>query len=284
MRQITEALAARLGREATTLALCWRIVRRDGVALGFTAHDRELFVEGMAYRPAPGAVPSAIELSDGLDADTMEVAGALSGDGVAEVDLRAGRFDGALVETFLIDWERPDAGRLVLTRGTLGTVERRDGAFTAELRGATAALAASPVELVSPECRAELGDRRCRVDLARFTVVATANQVTDAARFEVMSPSEPEGWFAYGRARFLDGPAAGLSAEIVASSGASEATLTIELREPLAVAPGVGDRVELRAGCDKRFSTCRAKFGNALNFRGEPHVPGTDALLRYPGV
>lgn len=279
MRSMEEALAGRMDREATTLALCWRLVRRDGVALGFTSHDRPLFVEGLAYRPAPGAAPSAIELSDGFEVGTMEVAGALAGDSISEADLTAGRFDGAFVEIFLVDWETPSAGRLALAAGTLGAIEQRDEAFTAELRGPTAALDASPVELVSPECRAELGDPRCRVDLARFTRVVTLSEVADAARFAFTGGDEAEGWFVYGRARFLDGPAAGLEGEVVASGVG-----TVELREPLAAPPVPGNRVELRAGCDKRFASCRTKFANAANFRGEPHVPGTDALLRYPGV
>jgi uncharacterized phage protein (TIGR02218 family) len=37
----------------------------------------------------------------------------------------------------------------------------------------------------------------------------------------------------------------------------------------------------IRAGCDKRIATCRAKFGNVVNFRGFPHMPGQDAVLRY---
>jgi uncharacterized phage protein (TIGR02218 family) len=36
-------------------------------------------------------------------------------------------------------------------------------------------------------------------------------------------------------------------------------------------------------GCDKRLETCRDRFANTLNFRGEPHLPGNDLLTRYPG-
>ena len=44
------------------------------------------------------------------------------------------------------------------------------------------------------------------------------------------------------------------------------------------------DRFEVTAGCDKRFATCRDKFANVPNFRGEPFVPGVDSLLDYPGL
>jgi uncharacterized phage protein (TIGR02218 family) len=42
----------------------------------------------------------------------------------------------------------------------------------------------------------------------------------------------------------------------------------------------VGDAFRIAAGCDKRFSTCREKFANAVNFRGFPHMPGNDFVLR----
>jgi len=38
----------------------------------------------------------------------------------------------------------------------------------------------------------------------------------------------------------------------------------------------------LEAGCDKQAATCRNKFGNFLNFRGFPHIPGEDWLSAYP--
>jgi uncharacterized phage protein (TIGR02218 family) len=43
-----------------------------------------------------------------------------------------------------------------------------------------------------------------------------------------------------------------------------------------------GDGLVLTAGCDRRFATCRAKFENAERFRGFPHIPGNDFVLRYP--
>ncbi len=36
------------------------------------------------------------------------------------------------------------------------------------------------------------------------------------------------------------------------------------------------------ATCDKRWTTCRDTFGNAVNFRGFPTVPGEDFLTLYP--
>ncbi len=273
MRDVSDDFAAHIAADVASLALLWRIVRRDGVALGFTTHDRALWLDGLEYRPAPGMSPSAIQQSDGLEVATMEVAGALSSEAISDADLAAGLYDGAAVSLALVDWEAPEAGAMALARGAIGQVERDGGGFTAELRGPGRAFEAVPVELLSPECRAELGDRRCRVDLARWTRLATV-AAADEVLVTLAGVDEADGYFAYGRLRSL---ASGRTGEIMESDGAA-----VTLRDAMALA--AGDIVELRAGCDKRFATCGARFGNALNFRGEPHVPGTDALMRYPGV
>ena len=170
------AFADRLAPSLTTIAICWRIARRDGVVLGFTSHDAPLDIGGLRYEAAPGMTPSAISLGDGLDVDTMEFAGAMTADTITDDDLAAGRFDGAALTVFMADWTAPDIGTLHLARGTLGNVERRTGsgggAFTATVRGPTAAFEAIAIETCSPDCRAELGDRRCRVDLAPLTTLA----------------------------------------------------------------------------------------------------------------
>ena len=43
-----------------------------------------------------------------------------------------------------------------------------------------------------------------------------------------------------------------------------------------------GDTFTVTAGCDKRFSTCRNRFGNGADFRGFPHIPGNDFVISYP--
>ncbi len=57
----------------------------------------------------------------------------------------------------------------------------------------------------------------------------------------------------------------------------------VRLREPPPLAVRAGEAIELREGCDKRLATCRDRFANVVNFRGEPFLPGNDLLTRYPG-
>ncbi len=121
----------------TTVALCWRVERRDGVTIGLTAHDRDLAIGGLIYRAAPGMTPSAIQRDASLDADSMDVTGALSSAAIGETDLLAGRWDGARVQIFATDWSAPGE-RVMLGEGNIGAVETADGMLTAELKGIAA--------------------------------------------------------------------------------------------------------------------------------------------------
>jgi uncharacterized phage protein (TIGR02218 family) len=264
--------------ELTTIAYCWRLERRDGVALGYTSHDRDLEAGGLRYRSAPGMLPSAIALSDGFDGAALDVRGALSSDAITAADLAAGRWDGAAVSVLIADWEDPSAAPIEIARGELGDVSVRRNAFEAELRGLAAALDRPVVEQTSPECRAELGDRRCRVDLAPLTHLARIVAVAGETALEVSAvPQGAE--LRDGRIRWISGRNSGLEVGLTGSEG----TL-VALRDAPHFAAAAGDLVELVEGCDKSIATCSGRFANAPNFRGEPHLPGMDLLTRYPGA
>lgn len=265
--------------DLTSLAFCWRIERRDGICLGFTSHDRDLEIEGLVYRAAPGMLPSAVSVSDGFDASSLDVAGALTSDSIGETDLAAGRWDRAAVALFLVDWQDPGGERLPLVRGELGDVAVKANGFEAELRGPAALLERAVVELTSPECRAELGDRRCRVDMAAR---ARVTRVTGSPTENVVTVADAAGApnaHGFGRLRWIGGANSGLESEVAASDG-----LQLTLREAPPFAILEGDLVEIREGCDKSFATCAGRFANSENFRGEPHLPGMDLLTRYPGA
>lgn len=267
-----------LKRELVTIALCWRLERRDGVTLGFTTHDRDLAIGGLVYRAAPGMLPSEITLTDGFDLDTLDVEGALTADSITAADLKAGRWDGAAVFVFMVDWKASEGETLQIARGELGDVSIKGEAFEAELKGPTAVLDRPVTEQTSPECRARLGDKRCRVDLASLTRIARVVAMAGEDEVEVDATAPDDAW-RYGRLRWLSGANSGLESAIMSSAGA-----VVTVRDPPAFVAAVGDLVELVEGCDRRLATCVGRFGNAVNFRGEPHLPGMDLLTRYPGA
>ena len=283
MRAIDSALQAELDGGATTLCRCWRITRTDGVTLGFTDHDAPLDWGGVTYEADCGLEGMALERATGLAADDAAVLGALSADGIDARDIDLGRYDGAAVELWLVDWRAP-ARRHLLFKGAIGRIERNDLAFTAEVNGLSAPLNRPVGRAFLPVCDAELGDQRCGVDLGdpayRADGVATALEGDRTLAVEGLD-GFAEGWFTGGRLIWTEGALAGRSARVRAHLGAGAgARLELWAPPPLAVSPG--DRFTVLAGCDKRFETCREKFSNHLNFRGFPHLPGDDWVASYP--
>lgn len=260
-----------LDRPLDSVASFWRIHRLDGVALGFTTHDRDLWFGGLLHRAAPGLTPSAIRRTVGFADDGADVEGALAHDCIAEADLAVGRYDGAEVVIGAVDWETLE--HAVFFAGAIESVSREGNAFAAELASAKAALAADPVPRSSPTCRARFCGPGCTLSPARFTRRVEVEAVAEErVRFAGIDPSLYFG----GELRWIDGPLAGLGATVL---GADASGLALD-RGADGVEPGM--RALLREGCDHTVATCAARFGNAENFQGEPFLPGTDLLAHYP--
>ncbi|MBY6152555.1 DUF2163 domain-containing protein [Vannielia litorea] len=277
------ALHAHLGGGITTVCRCWAVERRDGVVLGFTDHDEGLGFDGIAFKANSGLTAKALVQGTGLAVDNTEALGALMSEAITEEDILAGRYDGAEVRAWMVNWANPDA-RLMLFRGTIGEVSRANGAFEAELRGLTEALNQPQGRVYQPQCSAVLGDGKCRYDLSvpGYSAEVAVEQVQDGRVFRFSGMAEfDQRWFERGRLRVLSGEAAGLVG-LVKNDRLSNARREVELWEQLPAQIAVGDMVRIEAGCDKRAQTCRLKFDNFLNFRGFPHIPGEDWLMSYP--
>ena len=279
MRWINPALLARLEAGAATLCNCWRLERRDGLVLGFTDHDSAVFLDELTCRPESGLAPSAQEGQIGLAPGSVEIEGVLTDDTISADAVRRGLFDGAAIERWLVDWQEPLLRHLIF-RGSLGAIECQGAAFRAEVLGIAAALNRPLGRVFQPVCDARLGDGRCKVDLsvagrratgAVTTVTSDAMAVTGLDGFE-------DGWFADGTLVWLDGDLAGCEALV-------QAHRVVDGIHRLWVAESgsTGDRFALTVGCNHTLGHCAGRFGNVLNFRGFPHMPGEDwALAPYP--
>lgn len=257
-----------------TAATFWRVLRRDGVTLGFTTHDRDLWFDGLLHRAAPGLTPAAVRRSADLRPDSAEVEGALSHAALATADLRLGRFDGARIVVGLVDWETLE--REVLYRGTVGELTEEAGKFTAELVSRKAELERDSVPRTSPTCRAEFCGPGCTLSAARFEHSArlVAHAFADnAVTFDLALAAEN---FLGGLVRWLDGPCAGQRMGVAGTLGDS-----LVLDRPLDTVLAAGLRVIVREGCDRTLTTCASRFANTVNFQGEPFVPGNDQITRY---
>jgi hypothetical protein len=206
MRDANVEMAARIESGAACLCTVWLLRPVEGEASGFTDHDRDLVVEGVNCRADSGWTQGAATGRTGLAPGDMTIGGATD-DRFPEADIQAGRFDGAAVEVWRVDWERPDLA-VRMRVGRIVRLRREGEAFVAELEGPMAALGRVIGRTYGRMCDARLGDDRCRADLA--------------------------------------------------------------------ATPGTT--------CDRTFATCRAVFGNAVNFQGFPDIPGDDFLTVYPAA
>jgi uncharacterized phage protein (TIGR02218 family) len=281
MRAIPAATKARLDDEAATFCHCWKLVRRDGVAQGFTNYDGDLTFDGVRYDADAGLDAAKMDAQLGLAPGAMDVAGALNSASLSETDLANGVYDGASVEIWLVDWRDP-AHRILLDAATLGEVQRGEQGFTAELRSLAHRLDEERGRRFQRGCAADLGDSACRVDLTAPAFCVTTRIAAAPSPGACMVPAGAfvSGWFTGGVLTVRGGANAGARLSIK-THRVSGAQAQIIFWTPPATMFAVDDEVELVAGCDKSFAMCGAKFANRVNFRGFPHIPGNDALLRY---
>lgn len=284
MRTIAPEFQARLDSGATTMCRCWKVERRDGVILGFTDHDGGLTIDGIQYLADSGMDAGALQSSNGLSVDNGQVVGALKTEAISEADIRAGRFDEAEVWHWLVDWRQPDQ-RVLLFRGRLGEIQRKDGLFEVELRGLTERLNVPVGRSILRTCDRILGDAKCGFDFdtAGFSAEGTVGDPIGAAKIACNGLNGfAEGWFEHGLLEWLDGENAGQRAVVKTDERKGGTSRTLELWQAPRLTVAAGDRFRVVAGCDKRADTCRNKFGNFLNFRGFPHIPGEDWVVAYP--
>lgn len=278
------ALRDHLATGHTTLCRCWALVRRDGAGFGFTDHDTVLSFDGIEFRPDSGLSASAMVQGTGLAVDNTEVLGALSDAAIREDDLAAGRFDGAEVRLWLVNWADP-AQRDLRFRGTLGQIRRGQGAFHAELRGLTEQLNQPRGRVYHRDCAAVLGDARCRfaLDTPGFAAEVAIATVEDDRHLVLPGLGDyADRWFDGGRLRVLTGAGAGLEGVVKTARLGADGSHAVDLWEPVRATLAPGDTVRIEAGCDKRAKTCRFKFANFVNFQGFPHIPGDDWLVAGP--
>lgn len=276
------SLAAHLATGCTTVARAFLLARRDGQVMGFTDHDRDLVFEGVTFRADGGVSARALEQVTGLAVDNSEVLGALQAAGLTEADILAGRYDGAAITVWEVNWADVTARRVIF-RGTLGEITRMGSAFRAELRGLSEALGVAAGRRFHASCAAVLGDEQCRFDLDApgFRAEVALMGLAPSGALLVGAMEQAPGWFGSGRIDVLSGAAAGLVGHI-RDDRAEGTQRALTLWESLRAALAPGDMLRLSAGCDKQAATCRAKFDNFLNFRGFPHMPGEDWLAAYP--
>lgn len=152
-----------------------------------------------------------------------------------------------------------------------------DMSFTAELASRKAALFVDPVPRTSPSCRAAFCGPGCNLSPVAFTHEAAVTAIDTETNAVTLSTAVALESLAGGWLRWIDGPHAGLIMTVMLADAAG---LVLDTPLDPDLAPGL--RALVREGCDHTLDTCATRFANAVNFQGEPFLPGNDLLTRYP--
>lgn len=266
---------------ANKWAHCLKIVRQDGVTIGLTELDKDIVFESVTYLSAAGYTGTETQTTADLSVNNADVEGVLTAIGVDRDDIVAGLYDKASLSVFIYDWENETKVR-DLAAGSWGETALIDGRYKAEFRSLTQTLQQTIGRVHSPECDAVLGDSRCKLSLASLTVSSSVSSVTDNRQFIAsgLIGTQSDAYYAYGNLTFTSGLNNNIPREV---KSYNDATGELVLALPMPYAINSSDTFDVSAGCDKAHATCRDKFNNVPNFRGDPFMMGQDELIKAGG-
>lgn len=292
-------------RPRVTFTMChlWQIRRTDGVTLNFASHDKPVEFEGTTFLPM-GPTPQNESKEEAVGQSDFEIFGFLSHETIRPRDIQLGRFDGATICQWVVDWERP----WIWTRKHKWWVKSIsvDGdVFKADVAGLDHFLEIKYGRYYEKECDKAFAGTECQATATQLGSL-TATQVpstnggdvngvtrdTRALRVQTgaisaLSSGEQPMW-EFGSVTFTSGSNMGQSVQIynteyVEDTGTpANSYLDITLSRTLPYPIRVGDGVELKSGCDGSFTTCRLVYENTINFGGVHRMPSTEDQYVQP--
>lgn len=264
-----------LQKGTTTLRMLVKIIPRNGASLRVCLHTANIVFAGETYA-ASGFVPAQTQKTGDLNVSNTEFT-ALLRDGLNSLDLRGGRWQGAKVEIYIVDFRHLERGAIFTEKGRFGMATINGRQVTMEYRSLKALLNQTIGFTYSRICRDVLGGFYCAKNTSAFTHVGTVLSAANNQKFTV-SVSQPDGYFYRGKITFNAGANAGLAMDVQMNTGN-----LITLFEPMPGDVAAGDSVTLVAGCDGTLKMCHEKFNNAVNHFAEDCIPETSRMVKVIG-
>ena len=279
MKNLSADLKNTLNNSTTHIVRCWKITLTNGDTMGFTTNDESFDYDGVLYNAVSADDLKAINSSLEIQNDDFQMCNLISSELIAVNDILSGKYDNAEIKIFLLDILNMDMGIVPLMNGHIADMEYRDNVFIARVKGLKDEINKSIGELYSPLCRARFCDGKCKLNQNDYSFVGKVDGLIDEMTFQTKDNTiinMEDGYFENGIIEFLSGDNKGYRTEI---KQFSKGTFRLMLELPNRM--NINDDFKAVAGCDKLFKTCCQKFNNAINFRGEPHLPGIEVLLKF---
>ncbi len=273
-------------------------------AIGFTSNTRDMELpghSGIVFKSAVGITPSAIEQKLDESAN-LEMQGMYTDGTFERNDVLGGLWDFADVEVFSCPWDIPALGELVHFKGNLAEFKDYEISFNAEARGLISRLSSDAGVVTTRYCRVkDFGDSQCKFTSNTVTIDGTTYSMAafigatafvsnkrfisvNAIDFLVTpsgNPIPPSDFFNNGTIECQSGNNVGISREVLKYTYADGVVdITVKRAFPFTF-DNLSEQFYLKAGCNRTLEDCR-KYNNVINFRGEPYIPGIEAMNRIP--
>jgi uncharacterized phage protein (TIGR02218 family) len=277
MKTASGTLTTALAQETTYLCRLWTLTI-DGAARYFTDAPDDVVYNGHTWEANPSFELSAIQQTadGGVQNGTIKIA--LGESSFTEADVRSGLLDKAPFSAYVTDYRTPDgSGAVLFFSGVTDQVTFTNTQWAeVDLIGNLGAGTGLSGEVYSKTCRAQLGDARCTVDIEALRYSGAVETVDASNMFfsssVLVGPAAD--FFKFGFVRWRTGENTGFSDDVISYDTATGIVGFILTPRYLIQA---GDEFDILPGCDFQASTCKAKFDNLVNFRGEALAPPPDA-------
>lgn len=288
MRYIPEALKQHLAQNTTTTCKLLRIELQDGRVYGVTTLDADILYQGILYKSQTGLDQSVIATDTGLSVDNGEGFSLLADEdlsGITVEMVNAGELDDAKWQLMLVNYRDLSMGHMMLDAGDTGNVTVKDEmSVSVELISFAMRLRQKIGTLDSRTCRAVFGNPAsgqlgCGIDADAYWHYGTVSGVDADDSRRIFSASNlatlPD--VVPGRVQWLTGRNSARN-RLYQLEDYLPASKTIGLLEQTPYEISVGDTFRIRQDCDKLWTTCKDRYNNGLNFKGEPYIPTGDGV------
>ena len=275
-------LALLNGSNAFQVCDLYTLTLADGTVLRMTSADVSITWSGNAFATRPLLTRGKCRTVIGVEVDTLDVSvfpqagNLLTGVSWAQA-VRQGALDGAwlLVERAYVATWPVVVGTLVAFYGRVADADVSQSEIKLTVKSALELLNIQmPRRLYQSACTQTLYDAGCGLVKATYTVTGAVSGGSAVTGFAT-ALAQPAGYFEQGVLTFTSGANAGLKRTVKTFASG---VFTFAL--PWPVIPTVGDAFSVFAGCDKRVTTCNAKFGNLANNRSYPEIPVPETLFK----
>lgn len=278
MRSLKLSTYKKIKSASSHPVVCWSIEAKT-CNYYYTAYHADLVIDGLKYKAGQILGSSSIEQTLGFDSDNYEASMVFEDHAVGKDQVLSGDFDNAYVEVFMVYPEDLAAGKIPLNCGYITNIKLVDDKFTFEVSGLSSKLDQEIATLYSPYCRATFGDNKCKVNRMGFRAKTSILQIIAPEKIKIADIKIIQANLIGAEIKFISGKAFDHTT-IILEASSNVLLLRDELRDEIKV----GDILEITPNCDKKFTTCCSIYNNAVNFRGEPCIPGIDEILKTAGT